>query len=150
MSFTAAHFWSGWDDSFKIPLIVSINNPITEKKPELRCVALVDGGMTRGVRDQWLWITVGSARVTAAKIRANDSVSEQLSEEQSWHLIACCKISWLGLPGLNNLFYVSKTSLNCSLLQRLPELLLSSKLTLTIRKFGQICGFSDFGHNFCQ
>ena len=35
-----------------------------------------------------------------------------------------CKISWLGLPGLNNLFYVSKTSLNCSLLQRLPKLLL--------------------------
>ena len=34
------------------------------------------------------------------------------------------KISWLGLPGLNNLFYVSKTSLNCSLLQRLPKLLL--------------------------
>ena len=38
---------------------------------------------------------------------------------QSWHLIVCCKISWLGLPGLNNLFYVSKTSLNCSLLHRL-------------------------------
>ena len=34
------------------------------------------------------------------------------------------KISWLRLPGLNNLFYVSKTSLNCSLLQRLPKLLL--------------------------
>ena len=34
------------------------------------------------------------------------------------------KISWLGLPGLNNLFYVSKTSLNCSLLQRLLKLLL--------------------------
>ena len=27
---------------------------------------------------------------------------------------ACCKISWLGLPGLNDLFYVSK---NCSLIQ---------------------------------
>ena len=34
------------------------------------------------------------------------------------------KITWLGLPGLNNLFYVSKTSLNCSLLQRLLKLLL--------------------------
>ena len=30
---------------------------------------------------------------------------------------ACCKISWLGLPGLSDLFYVSKTSLNCSLIQ---------------------------------
>ena len=46
--------------------------------------------------------------LTAAKILADVSVSEQLSEEQSWHLIVCCKISWLGLPGLNNLFYVSR------------------------------------------
>ena len=62
--------------------------------------------------------------ITATNIRADVSVSEQLSEEQSWHLIVCCKISWLGLPGLNNLSYVSKTSLNCSLLQRLLKLLL--------------------------
>ena len=32
-----------------------------------------------------------------------------------------CKISWLGLPGLNNLFYVCKTSLNCSVIQQLPK-----------------------------
>ena len=34
------------------------------------------------------------------------------------------KISWPGLPGLNNLFYVGKTSPNCSLIQKLQILLL--------------------------
>ena len=49
-----------------------------------------------------------------------------------------CKISWLGLPGLNNLFHVSKTSLNCSHIQKLPKLLLW--MGGGVLQFSVLCG----------